>query len=84
MHRTWIAVIAARLGCELNGADRDLLQVIELSSAENELCDISVDSCTGLGLQSLLQDWGAKLQRCRSHEIHQLQDDASQEDDQET
>ena len=35
-----------------------LLQVIGLSSGENEYYAISAGACTGLGLQSLLADWG--------------------------
>ena len=36
----------------------NLLHVIGLSSAENEYYAISAGACTGLGLQSLLADWG--------------------------
>lgn len=36
----------------------NLLQLIGLSSGENEYYAISAGACTGLGLQSLLADWG--------------------------
>ena len=36
----------------------NLLQTIGLSSAENEYYAISAGACTGLGVQSLLKDWG--------------------------
>ena len=36
----------------------NLLQVIGLSSGENEYYAICAGACTGLGLQSLLADWG--------------------------
>ena len=40
----------------------NLLQVIGLSSGENEYYAISAGACTGLGLQSLLADWGIHVE----------------------
>ena len=48
----------AFLGDHLVKRACNLLQVIGPSSADDEYYAISVGSCTGLGPQSLLRDWG--------------------------
>ena len=55
--RSTVGQVAFFDGCPIKHSC-NLLQVIGLSSGENEYYALSAGACTGLGVQSFLADWG--------------------------